>query len=314
MNEQFLTVSSSPHIRASHSTSSIMRDVAIALIPALIAGVIFFGIYAAIITIICVITCVATEAIVQKLLHREITIKDFSAVVTGILLAFNLPITAPWWLAVIGSVFAIAVVKQCFGGIGQNFINPALAARAVLVASWPTRMTSAAFKWPSGVDAATQATPLALVKSGVTEGLPSYMDLFLGNVAGCIGEVSVLALLLGGLYLIIRNVISWKIPVIYIATVGIFALVFGQDPIYHVLSGGLILGAFFMATDYASSPVTPRAQIIYALGCGILTGVIRFWGGYPEGVSYSILIMNVATSIIERYTIPRVYGEVKKSA
>ncbi|MFZ7131450.1 MAG: RnfABCDGE type electron transport complex subunit D [Eubacteriales bacterium] len=315
MNEQFLTVSSSPHIRASHSTGSIMRDVVIALIPAFIAGIVYFGINAAILTIICIVTCVVTEAIIQKILGREVTIHDFSAVVTGLLLAFNLPITAAWWLAVIGSIFAIAVVKQCFGGIGQNFVNPALAARALLVASWPTRMTSSAFTWPVGAaEAVTGSTPLALVKSGVTEGLPSYMDLFIGNVAGCIGEVSALALLLGGLYLMIRKVISWKIPVIYILTVVLFAVVFKQDPLYHILAGGLMLGAFFMATDYSSSPVTPRAQIIYAIGCGVLTSVIRIWGGYPEGVSYSILIMNVATPLIERFTIPRVYGEVKKNA
>ncbi|NTW71898.1 MAG: RnfABCDGE type electron transport complex subunit D [Eubacteriaceae bacterium] len=314
MNEQFLTVSSSPHIRASHSTGSIMRDVLIALTPAFIAGVVFFGINAAILTIVCVLASVATEALIQKfLLKREVTINDWSAVVTGVLLAFNLPVSAPLWMAVIGSVFAIAIVKQCFGGIGQNFINPALAARAFLLASWPTRMTSAAF----AVDAATTATPLALIKGGgeaAGGALPSYMDLFMGNVGGCIGEVSAIALLIGGIYLIMRNVISWRIPVIYIGTVAIFTLVFGQDPIYHVLAGGLLLGAFFMATDYASSPVTPKAQIIYALGCGILTGVIRLWGGYPEGVSYSILIMNVAAPLIERFTMPKIYGEVKDNA
>lgn len=314
MNEQFLTVSSSPHIRASHNTSSIMRDVIIALVPAFIAGVIFFGMKAVTLTAICVLTSVLTEAIVQKLMKKEITIKDYSAVVTGILLAFNLPITASWWLAVVGSVIAIALVKQCFGGLGQNFMNPALAARAVLVASWPTRMTSTAFTWPQSADTITGATPLALIKSGVTEGLPSYMDLLIGNVAGCIGEVSALALILGGLYLIARGIISWKIPVVYIFTVALFAFVFGQDPTYHILAGGLMLGAFFMATDYSSSPVNPRAQVIYAIGCGVLTSVIRLWGGYPEGVSYSILIMNVATPLIERFTIPRVYGQVKKNA
>ncbi|MPW24834.1 RnfABCDGE type electron transport complex subunit D [Alkalibaculum sp. M08DMB] len=309
MNDHFLTVSSSPHIRAAHSTNTIMRDVVIALVPALIAGIIFFGINAAVLTIICVLTSVATEAIIQRLMKKEVTINDWSAAVTGVLLGLNLPASAPWWLAVIGSVFAIGIVKQCFGGIGQNFINPALAGRALLVASWPVRMTSAAF-----ADATTSATPLALIKSGVTEGLPSYMDLFLGNVAGSMGEVSALALLIGGLYLIIRKVISWRIPVVFIGTVMIFTVVFGQDPIYHLLSGGLLLGAFFMATDYASSPVTPRAQIIFALGCGILTSVIRLWGGYPEGVSYSILLMNICTPLIERVTVPRVYGEVKTDA
>lgn len=306
MKEDFLTVSSSPHIRADHSSSSIMRDVVIALLPALIAGVVRFGIYAAVLTAICVGTCVVTEAIIQKLMKKEITINDYSAVVTGTLLAFNLPISAPWWLAVIGSVFAIAIVKQCFGGIGQNFMNPALAARAMLVASWPARMTSSAF-----ADATTSATPLQLVKSGVTEGLPGYMDLLVGNVAGCIGEVSALALLIGGLYLLYKKVITWHIPVVFMGTVVVLTFIFGENPIYHLLSGGLFLGAFFMATDYASCPVTRKAQIIYAFGCGLLTTVIRLWGGYPEGVSYAILLMNVCAPLIERFTIPKIYGEVK---
>ena len=306
MKEDFLTVSSSPHIRADHSSSSIMRDVVIALLPALIAGVVRFGIYAAVLTAICVGTCVVTEAIIQKLMKKEITINDYSAVVTGTLLAFNLPISAPWWLAVIGSAFAIAIVKQCFGGIGQNFMNPALAARAMLVASWPARMTSSAF-----ADATTSATPLQLVKSGVTEGLPGYMDLLVGNVAGCIGEVSALALLIGGLYLLYKKVITWHIPVVFMGTVVVLTFIFGENPIYHLLSGGLFLGAFFMATDYASCPVTRKAQIIYAFGCGLLTTVIRLWGGYPEGVSYAILLMNVCAPLIERFTIPKIYGEVK---
>jgi electron transport complex protein RnfD len=313
MNEQLLTVSSSPHIRAPHSTGTIMRDVVIALLPAMAAGIIFLGINAAFLTVICVLTSVATEALLQRfVLKRPVTVGDWSAVVTGMLLAFNLPVTAPWWLAVIGSIFAIAIVKQCFGGIGQNFINPALAARAFLLASWPTRMTSAAFI----TDANTAATPLALLKSGeaTAAGLPSYMDLFMGNIGGSIGEISALALILGGVYLIVRQVISWRIPVIYIGTVMIFTLIAGQDPLYHALAGGLLLGAFFMATDYSSSPVTVRGQIVYALGCGILTSVIRLWGGYPEGVSYSILLMNVATPLIERFSMPKIYGEVKGDA
>lgn len=313
MNEQMLTVSSSPHIRASHSTSSIMRDVVIALLPALAAGIIFLGVNAAILALICVVTCIITEALLQKFVMKTtVTVSDLSAVVTGLLLAFNLPVTAPWWLAVIGSVFAIAIVKQCFGGIGQNFINPALAARAFLLASWPTRMTSSAFV----TDTFTAATPLAMLKSGevAAGGLPSYMDLFMGNVGGCIGEISALALLIGGIYLIVRQVISWRIPVIFIATVMVITFAAGQDPIYHVLGGGLMLGAFFMATDYASSPVTVKGQIIYAVGCGVIASVIRLWGGYPEGVSYSILLMNVATPLIERFTMPGIYGEVKGDA
>ncbi len=314
MNEQLLTVSSSPHIRASHSTGTIMRDVVIALLPAFAAGIIYFGINTAIITLLCIASCVVTEALLQKyVMKRQVTVTDWSAVVTGILLAFNMPVTAPWWLAVIGSVFAIGIVKQCFGGIGQNFINPALAARAFLLASWPTRMTSAAFI----TDSATAATPLGLLKEGgeaAAASLPSYMDLFMGNVSGSIGEVSTLAILLGGIYLIVRQVISWRIPVVFIGTVMVLTLASGQDPLYHAMAGGLMLGAFFMATDYSSSPVTVKGQIIYAVGCGVVTSVIRLWGGYPEGVSYSILLMNVATPLIERYSMPRLYGEVKGDA
>jgi electron transport complex protein RnfD len=288
--------------------------VVIALVPAFAAGIIYFGINTAIITLICIASCVATEAVLQKyVMKRQVTVTDWSAVVTGILLAFNMPVSAPWWLAVIGSVFAIGIVKQCFGGIGQNFINPALAARAFLLASWPTRMTSSAFI----TDSATTATPLGLLKEGgeaAAASLPSYMDLFMGNVAGSIGEVSALAILLGGVYLIVRQVISWRIPVIFIGTVMILTLAAGQDPLYHTMAGGLMLGAFFMATDYSSSPVTVKGQIIYAVGCGVITSVIRLWGGYPEGVSYSILLMNVATPLIERYSMPRIYGEVKGDA
>ncbi|MBF7097855.1 RnfABCDGE type electron transport complex subunit D [Alkalibacter mobilis] len=313
MNNEFLTVSSSPHIRASHSTATVMRDVVIALMPAFVAGIIFLGINSALITLLCVVTSVVTEALMQKyVMKRTVTINDWSAVVTGILLAFNLPISAPWWMAVIGSVFAIAIVKQCFGGIGQNFINPALAARAFLLASWPTRMTSSAFL----TDSYTAATPLALLKEGgeAATALPSYMDLFMGNIAGSIGEISAFALLIGGVYLIVRQVISWRIPVVFIGTVMVITFIAGQDPLYHLMAGGLMLGAFFMATDYSSSPVTVKGQIIYALGCGIITSVIRLWGGYPEGVSYSILLMNVATPLIERFSMPRIYGEVKGDA
>jgi len=311
MNELNLTVSSSPHIRAKHSTASIMQNVIIALLPALAVAGYVFGVWALALVAICIISAVVTEAVIQKLLKKPVTINDWSAVVTGVLLAFNLPVNAPWWIAVIGSVFAIAIVKHCFGGLGQNFINPALAARAFLLASWPGRMTSTAFIPLS--DTVTTATPLALLKSGDLANMPSTFDLFTGlNIAGSIGEISALALLLGGLYLIYKGIISWRIPVIYIVTVGIFALLVGQDPVVHIFSGGLMLGAFFMATDYASSPVTARGQIAYAVGLGIITMVIRLYGGYPEGVSYSILLMNVATPLIERYTRDRVYGVSKK--
>lgn len=307
MSDLFLSASSSPHIRAKEDTGVIMRDVAIALIPALIASVYYFGMDAFILTLVSVVTAVVTEGLIQKIIKKPIRITDGSAVVTGMLLAFNLPPTAPWWLAVIGSAFAIAIVKEAFGGIGQNFMNPALAARAFLLASWGTRMT--AFRWP---DIVGTATPLAMLEAGGD--LPSYMNLFLGNIAGTLGETSTLAILIGAAYLLYRGVIGWRIPVIYIGTVAVITFVAGSDPIYHLLSGGLMLGAFFMATDYSSSPVTAKGQVIFALGCGILTSVIRLWGGYPEGVSYSILLMNVATPLIDKYIRPRIYGEVKQNA
>lgn len=311
MNELNLTVSSSPHIRAKHSTASIMQNVIIALLPALAVAGYVFGVWALALVAICIISSVITEAVIQKLLKKPVTINDWSAVVTGVLLAFNLPVNAPWWLAVIGSVFAIAIVKQCFGGLGQNFINPALAARAFLLASWPLHMTSTAFIPLS--DTVTTATPLALLKAGDLASMPSTFDLFTGlNITGSIGEISALALILGGLFLIYKGIISWRIPIIYILTVGVFALLVGQNPLVHIFSGGLMLGAFFMATDYASSPVTVKGQIAYAIGCGLITMIIRLYGGYPEGVMYSILLMNVATPLIERFTKERIYGVVKK--
>ncbi|HHY77764.1 MAG TPA: RnfABCDGE type electron transport complex subunit D [Clostridiales bacterium] len=310
-------VTSSPHIRSGETTQRIMLDVIIALLPALAAGIYYFGMRSLLVTLVSVVFAVVTEFVMQKLLKRPVTINDLSAVVTGILLAFNVPSTAPLWMVAIGAIFAIAVAKHCFGGLGHNFINPALAARAMLLASWPVRMTSSAFVSP-GVDAVSTATPLEALSLGTMENLPSLMDLFIGNVAGCIGETSALALLIGGLYLIYRGVISFTIPVTYIGTVAILSFIFGgfspYIAVYHVLAGGLFLGAIFMATDYSSSPMTPKGQIIMGLGAGILTTLIRFYGAYPEGVSYSILLMNVATPLIDRFTMPRKFGEVKKSA
>lgn len=315
-NGRFL-VSSSPHIRSGENTRRIMMDVAIALLPALFSGIWFFGLRALWLTLVAVGFAVVSEAVMQKIMKRPITINDFSAVVTGILLAFNVPATLPLWMVAIGSIFAIVIVKQCFGGVGYNFVNPALAARAVLLASWPVDMTA----WVTpGADAVTTATPLAMLKGteAVNQVLPNIMDMFVGNIGGCIGETSVLALLIGGLYLLFRKVISPRIPVVYIATVGVLAFLFSGFDIaivpYHIFAGGLFLGAIFMATDYSSSPMTARGQIIFAIGCGLLTTVIRFYGGYPEGVSYSILLMNIATPLIDRYTLPRKFGEVKKSA
>lgn len=315
-NSRFL-VSSSPHIRSGESTRRIMMDVAIALLPALFSGIWFFGLRALWLTLVAVGFAVASEIVMQKVMKRPVTISDFSAVVTGLLIAFNVPATLPLWMVAIGAMFAIVIAKQCFGGVGHNFINPALAARAVLLASWPVDMTS----WVKpGIDAVATATPLALIKGTevVNQVLPNLTDLFIGNVGGCIGETSALALLLGGLYLLYRRVINYRIPVVYISTVGILAFVFSGFNLsyvpYHILAGGLLLGAIFMATDYSSSPMTAKGQVIFAVGCGLLTAVIRFYGGYPEGVSYSILLMNIATPLIDRFTLPRKFGGVKKSA
>ncbi len=300
-------VTSSPHIRSGFTTQSIMRDVAIALMPAAAYGVYLFGMRAAIILLISVATAVLTEAACQKLRKQPLTINDFSAVVTGLLLGMNLSSAVPYYVPFVGSVFAIAIVKQAFGGLGHNFINPALAARAFLMASWPVDMT----RWYAPLnDAVTQATPLAVMKSG--GGIESMTDIILGKVGGCIGETSAILLLLGGAYLVYRGVIKIKMPAIIVGTTAVLSFVFSGFDINittaHVLSGGLFLGAIFMATDYASSPMNPLAQTIYAVGIGLLIAIIRFYGGYPEGASYSILIMNVAAPLIDKYAKPRVFG------
>lgn len=310
--ESRLIVSSSPHIRSSETTQNIMRDVTIALLPAAAFGVYNFGINAFIILVVSVLTAIIAEAISQKIRKVPITINDFSAVVTGLLLGMNLPSSVPIWIPIIGSAFAIIIVKQAFGGLGHNFMNPALAARALLVASWPVEMTT----WPTaGVDTTTSATILGIMKEGQVTELPSIMDALIGTVGGSIGETSALLLIIGGLYLIFRGVISYRIPVFYLGTFATLTLVITgfnvQETLLHVLAGGLMLGAFFMATDYASSPITARGQIIYAVGIGVITVVIRFYGGYPEGVSYSILLMNVVAPIIDKYTKPRVFGGAK---
>ncbi|HHY83534.1 MAG TPA: RnfABCDGE type electron transport complex subunit D [Clostridiales bacterium] len=322
------TVSSSPHIRTQETTSRIMLDVVIALVPAGIMSIWLYGVRSLWIILIGIVSAVITEFALQKFMKKPVTISDFSAVVTGMLLAYNLPPSAPWWLPAIGSAIAIALVKQLYGGLGHNFMNPALAARAVLLACWPVRMTA----WVQpGADAVSTATPLALIKAGgaysgatvggassVVNQLPSLWDVFIGNMGGTIGEVSSAALLLGAAYLLIRGVINWRIPVSYIAVVFVLTLLLRgaglYEAFYEIFLGGLILGAFFMATDYSSSPVTPLGQIIMGIGCGIITVVIRVYGGYPEGVSYSILLMNVATPLIEKFTAPKVFGEVRNNA
>lgn len=311
--EKKLIVTSSPHIRSDEAVDKIMKDVVIALIPATLAGMYFFGLQILIVVGLSIAAAMATEAIIQKVRKQKITIGDYSAVLTGLLLALNLPPEVPFWIPIVGSVFAIAIAKQAFGGLGHNFINPALAARIFLIASWPVEMTT----WKFPVDAVTEATPLALVK-GATD-LPesvSMMNLFIGKVGGCIGEVSALALLIGGVYLVYRGVISPRIPLAFMGTVAAATLVYsGFDfgyMTYHLLAGGLVLGAVFMATDYVSSPMTAKGQIVYAIGCGIITVLIRLFGGYPEGVSFSILFMNVVTPLIDKYVKTNVFGGVKK--
>ena len=321
-NSKFI-VSSTPHIRSGNSTNTIMGDVIIALSPAAIMGILAFGLKALLLICVSIASCILFEAGFQKFTKQKVTVHDLSAVVTGLLLAMNLPVEAPIWVPIVGGFFAIVIAKQLFGGLGQNFINPALAARAFLVASYPTSMTGSAFTAPvwltdfttwisngfTTVDATSYATPLAQIKeSGFTPVSNDIVNALLGNVGGCIGETCAVALIIGGIYLLIRKVISWRIPVTYIATVFILTWAFGRVPVYEIFIGGLMLGAFFMATDYSSSPVTPVGQIIMGIGCGILTALIRVYGGYPEGVSYSILIMNLAVPLIDRYTKPKVFG------
>ena len=301
-------VSVSPHIREQSTTRSIMRDVAIALIPTLAFGVYRFGIGALKTIALCVAACIACEAIFEIILKKPVTVHDNSALVTGLILALNLPSTAPWWMPVIGGAFAIIVVKMLFGGIGQNFMNPALAARCFLLISFTQRMTDFA------VDGVSGATPLALLKAGEKTDL---LTLFLGYHGGCIGEVSSLAILIGGVYLIIKKVISVRIPAVYIGSTVIFIfiinLISGGDisPVYllsHVLSGGLLAGAFFMATDYVTSPITAKGQIVYGVILGLLTALFRCVGSSAEGVSYAIIISNLLVPIIEKVTVSKPFG------
>ena len=312
--ENTLFVNASPHIRSEVTTKKLMLDVIIALIPAAFAGVYFFGLRAALLIAVTVISSVAFEYIMRKILKRNNTIGDFSAAVTGFILALNLPPELPFWMAIIGSVFAIVIVKQLFGGLGYNFVNPALAARAFLVVSYGARMTT----WTrpltkaTDIDAVSFATPLGALKGGGE--LPELIDMLLGNIGGSIGETSALALIIGGIYLLVRGIISWHIPVIYIGTVGLLAWVIGPEgvftgnPLFHILAGGLMIGAIFMATDYTTSPMTTKGTVIYAIGCGVLTILFRLYTNMPEGVSYAILLMNVSVPMIDRYTKPVKFG------
>lgn len=328
MNEMY-NVSSSPHVRSNDTTQTIMRDVVIALIPTTIFGVYNFGVRALILMLACVASCVLSEYVYEKCMHKPITTSDFSAIVTGLLLALNLPVGLPLWMAVLGSVFAILIVKQLFGGLGQNFMNPALGGRCFLMISFASAMTdftvnkgSALFNGAMGIDGFSGATPLVAVNTaeGTGELGTTLLNMFIGGTAGTLGETSALCILIGGIYMIARKVISPKIPCIYIAVVLLFCLIFGGHGFgvtylgAQLFGGGLMLGAFFMATDYVTSPITPNGQIVYAVVLGLLTGIFRVFGPSAEGVSYSIIIANLLVPLIERVTIPTPFGkEAKKS-
>ncbi len=307
-----LSVSSSPHLHDHASTRRIMQDVCIALAPAGIASIVLFGSNAAVLIALSVITCVLSEYLFQRATHQKVTVGDWSAVVTGLLLAYNLPANAPWWIPVLGGVVAIVLVKQMFGGIGSNFMNPALTARAILFVSFSGIMANYP-KTVQMVDAVSSATPLAQIASNGTTGL-NLWDLFIGNCGGVLGETCKLAIIAGGIYLIVRRVIDWKIPVAFILTAFVCYLLRGgfNLAIYELMAGGLMLGAFFMATDYATSPVSDLGRIIMGVGCGLLLFVIREFASYPEGCSFAILFMNVCTPLIDRFTAPARFGEVKK--
>ncbi len=302
-----LIVSSAPHVVAPVNTSNIMLDVCIALIPALIMEVVVFGFRALALTAVCVAACVLFESVTRKLLGRPDTISDLSAVVTGILLSYNLPAGLPFWMAIIGCFVAVVIVKQLFGGLGQNFVNPAIVGRIVLFISFATPMTTWVLpKAQQTADAITGATPLGLFAKGMD--VPSNMDMFLGFIGGCTGEVSALALLIGGIYLVIKKVIEPTIPVCFIGTVFLFALATGLDPVFHIFAGGVMLGAIFMATDYVTSPITTKGKVIFGIGCGLLTMVIRLYASYPEGVSFAILLMNILTPHIDNLTRVKLNG------
>ncbi|MGN0252164.1 MAG: RnfABCDGE type electron transport complex subunit D [Oliverpabstia sp.] len=316
---QLLHVSSSPHVRARIKTEDIMKLVVISLLPATLFGIYNFGMRALLLVCISVATCVATEAIYETLMHKKMTINDFSAVVTGLLLALNLPASAPWWIPVIGGVFAILIVKQLFGGLGQNIMNPALAGRCFLLLSFTGYMTDFTATEGFGriVDTASGATPLAALKAG--EQLDIF-SMFIGNTTGTIGETSALALLIGAAILLGTKVIDWRIPGTYIASFMVFILIFGGHGfdvnflLGHLFGGGLMLGAWFMATDYVTTPITKSGQLIYGVILGILTGLFRLFGASAEGVSYAIIFSNLLIPVIERVTVPTAFGKGGKKA
>lgn len=320
-DDKMLTVSASPHVRSKDTSRRIMLDVILALCPALIASVLLFGLRALAVTAVTVASCMLAEFVSRKIMKRSNTLGDLSAIVTGMLLAFNLPVAIPYWMAALGGAVAIVVAKQFFGGIGQNFVNPAIAGRIILLLSFSTAMTS--WTKPCGnlfnltgdavaVDALTGATPLASAEAD----LPSMLDMFLGIRGGCLGETCAVALIIGGLYLVIRRVISPAIPLSFIGTVAVIMLIAGKGDFEYVarqlLSGGLLLGAIFMATDYTTSPISFKGKIIFGIGCGLFTCLIRIFGSLPEGVSFSIILMNILVPHIERLTTPKPFGTPKK--
>ena len=333
MNQQpeLLLVTSSPHVHTPLTTSGLMKDVVIALLPALCASIYIFGIRAGVQVAVSVLSCVGFEALFCRLRKWENTTFDLSAVVTGILLAFNLPVAAPLWLPVVGSFLAIFIVKMLFGGLGKNFVNPALIGRVFLANSWSSDMVCWTqpvlnpLAWTTAADAITGATPLGVVKSGVLPEAYTHAgqlwNMLLGVHGGCLGETCALLLIAGGLYLLARGVITWHIPTAYLGTVALLSLLFPPEGMsallytfYNLTGGGLLLGAFFMATDYATSPVTNPGRVIMGIGCGIFLFVIRAYASYPEGCSFAILLMNVATPLIDKYTMPKPFGEVKQHA
>ena len=309
-----LIVSSSPHIHTKTTTQSIMGDVLIALLPASVAAVVLFGLKALLLLAVCVGTCVVSEFLFNLIAKKKQTISDLSACVTGTILALSLPASAKIWHCIVGSVFAIVVVKCLFGGIGCNFANPAVTARVFLLVSFASIGGGVATNFQN-VDLVASATPLEAIKTGATENLPSLLDMFLGNRGGAIGETCAIALLLGGAYLVARKVIRWHTPVIFIGTVFVLSLLIKQDftlALYEVLGGSLLIGAIFMATDYSTTPINKYGKMVFALGCGVITVLIRFWGAYPEGISFAILLMNILSPYIEKLCAPTPFGKAGK--
>lgn len=327
---QQVYLSSSPHVHSGGSTSKIMRAVIYSLLPACVVAVYFFGLPALFVLLLAVLGCLVCEAVCQRLMGQPVTVNDGSAVVTGILLALNLPPSSPWWMTLLGAFFAIAIGKQIFGGLGYNLFNPALVARVILLISFPVHMTAWTKPNPDpfslGLDAVSAATPLGEWKTAVmlTGKMPESMqggtlDYLIGNMPGCVGEVSALALLAGAVYLFWRKILTWHIPLSYVGSVVVLSGLFWladpgkyPSPVFHLVTGGLVLGAFYMATDMVTTPVSAGGMVLFGVGCGVLTVVIRLFGGYPEGVSFAILLMNAATPLIDRYVRPRTFGVARK--